>query len=32
MSEKELESIFDKLGCWTELAPWQTKLLNEKGE
>ena len=32
MSEGELESIFDKLGCWDELAPWQNKILNTESK
>lgn len=32
MSEKELERIFDKLGCWDELAPWQTEILNSENK
>lgn len=29
ISEKELEALFDTLGCWDSLAPWQNELLKE---
>lgn len=32
MQESELENIFDKLGCWDELAPWQNKILNTESK
>ena len=30
VSEKELEALFDTLGCWEGLAPWQNELLSNE--
>ena len=29
ISEKELGALFDTLGCWESLAPWQNEILKE---
>jgi len=28
ISEKELEALFNTLGCWDSLAPWQNEILS----